>query len=514
MIRIEILRFLFVRLLIKRGHNILEIAYEKLLEAEESRRAGSLEVAERIVRSLLDEYPSYWGAQHTLGLVHYDKSEFDHAYASLSRAMLLNPGNPLTLAIFARTCLELGAFELAARTLNSAIEIDPQNSHILFACGELHRHRQEFDIAVKFYRSAINVNPNNVQATTAIASCLRKIGLMAEAATLLQSQLPLRMFEPLVELSALPSEINEVDLLDELAKVSAPPPHKAKEYQVATAFIKATGLYRRGEFEDAWSQLVEANRFAITGREAELEERRAYEKATLETTQAVFGRYKIRQHQPDWPLSVLILGPSSSGKSTVERLLSAGERVHTCFESRILQESMQSTFLDAGLLPGKSLGLLPTELHEEFRDRYHKALRKKNSSSAIFTITRPSLISDAVRIAAVIPNIRFIFLRRRLEDTLLRIFMKHYRSGNVYSYNLDAARQHILWYEELMNFVSRCFPEISFQVQYEELIENPVKVVGEAKQFIGINAAPMGIPEVGDDRGCAAPFSRFLSPAS
>ena len=493
--------------------HILQSTYEKLLDAEEARRAGDLEVAERIARDLSDEHPAYWGAQHTVGLIHFDRAEFDQAYDRLSRAMRLSPENPLTLALFARTCLELGACALARRTLDAAIQIAPENPHVLFACGEFHRGEDKFDRAAEFYQRAIAVDREHAQAATGLAVCLRELGMVADAASLLESQLPLRALDPLHQLSELPAGTTRIDILAELDKLASPLPHKTSEHRVTTSFIRASALHDRRKFHEAWSHLLEANRLAIAGREAELDERQGYERATLEATRLAAGRYRARQPELGFPTSLFILGPSRSGKSTVERLLATIDGVHPCFECRILEDALQSSFQDAGLLPSVALELLPPELHEDLRERYFRALLQKDQSSQVFTVTKPGLISEAVRIAAVIPNIRFIVMKRQLEDTLLRILMKSYKSGNVYAYDLEAARRHIIWYNEMIDVISAAFPHITLQVRYEDVIENPANLLVAAAQLLGLHAPSTQMPALGDDRDCAAPYRDLIASA-
>jgi tetratricopeptide (TPR) repeat protein len=491
--------------------NMLQPTYEKLLEAEDLRRAGDLENAGLIARQLADEYPDYWGAQHTLGVIHFDRAEFDQAYDRLARATLLSPDNPLTLAIFARTCLELRAFSLSQRMLDAAIGIAPDNPHVLFAHGEFFRCEDEFERAAEFYRRAIAADQDHQQARTALAACLRELGMLTEAARMLEAQLTLRTLEPLYELSSLPAAITRVDIIAEIGKLAPPPPHKTPEHRITTAFIRAITLHGRGRFADAWAQLLVANQLAIAGREAELEEQRSYERATLEAAQSAAGRYRPRKAEPDRPTSLLILGPSRSGKSTLERLLATLDGVHPCFESRIFGDAVQFSFQDAGLLARRTLELLPPELHEGCRERYFVALREKNPSARVFSNTMPGLVSDAVRIAAVIPNVRFILVRRRLEDTLLRIFMKWYKSGNVYSYDLHAARRHIFWYNEMMDILAVAFPDITLQIRYEDMIEKPAEVRAAAARLIRLDAPSRPALSLVDDRDCAAPYRSLLA---
>jgi len=78
-----------------------------------------------------------------------------------------------------------------------------------------------------------------------------------------------------------------------------------------------------------------------------------------------------------------------------------------------------------------------------------------------------------VHMVSVIQNVRFIFVKRDLEDNLLRIFMRKYRSRNVYGYDLKAARDYILWYHEMMDLMAEKFPNLVRIFNYEDIVANP-----------------------------------------
>ena len=62
------------------------------------------------------------------------------------------------------------------------------------------------------------------------------------------------------------------------------------------------------------------------------------------------------------------------------------------------------------------------------------------------------------RSAQVPPNVRFIFVRRDHFDTALRIFMKPYRSGNHYAYDLKSIFEHLAWYDRMIDAKSSPAP--------------------------------------------------------
>jgi tetratricopeptide (TPR) repeat protein len=486
--------------------NILQSAYERLQDAEELRRAGNLDHAETIARQLLDENPAYWGARHTLGLVYFDKRQFNEAYDQLSRAALLSPENPLTMALLARTCLELEQTGLAERWSEAALRIAPENPHVLFAHGEVYRADNEYMRALELYERVLSVDADHIQAKTALCSCLIDLGQHAEAAQLLTSMMTFRQIEPIHELARLPEGTSRINVLEALNRLEPSLPHKSAEDEITIAFLKAAALHNTGRFTEAWNHILKANRLALRGREEELERQENHECMTLEAMRSAVGRYRPHPVNPQRPKSLFILGPSRSGKTSLERLIATIEGVCAGFESRLLRCAVRESFQDAGLLPCETFDLLPLELHEECRERYFRALSRKYGSARIVTNTSPGLIADAVRIAAVIPNAYFVLVQRNVEDTLLRILMKSYRAGNVYAYDPNAARRHIVWYNEMMRLLSETYPERTLLVGYEDMVERPRSVLEIVAEFIGLDPPATSPVMPIDDRNCAGPY--------
>src|SRR5205085_3784481 len=104
---------------------------------------------------------------------------------------------------------------------------------------------------------------------------------------------------------------------------------------------------------------------------------------------------------------------------------------------------------------------LPDQLHPLCCDFYLKDLARRAGSARVFTNTTPGRIHDATLMAAAFPNVRFILLKRNIEDNVLRIFMHRYARGNVYSYDLKAARDHVLCYHQMIDTLAQKLPHIT-----------------------------------------------------
>jgi hypothetical protein len=213
------------------------------------------------------------------------------------------------------------------------------------------------------------------------------------------------------------------------------------------------------------------------------------------------------------PISLFILGPSRSGKTTIEKLVSTLHGVKRGYESAIVEKAVRRAFQTAGLLTSSRFERLPAELHGLCREIYLAELARRAGSARVFTNTNPGHINDAALLTAALPNVRFLFVKRNLEDVLLRIYMRYYVQANSYAYDLKTARDHVLCYYEIMDLMAEKFPDLVRIVRYEDMITDPVAVLRVAANLCGLEATGRPVPLLGDDRGCAEPYREHIASA-
>ena len=87
------------------------------------------------------------------------------------------------------------------------------------------------------------------------------------------------------------------------------------------------------------------------------------------------------------------------------------------------------------------------------------------------------MIAYIGRIAAIVPNLRLIFIRRDPHDLALRIFMRLYRTGNHYACSIPAIFEYVRWYERMSEIWVGKFPAISLTLTYEDIVARPAAVL-------------------------------------
>jgi tetratricopeptide (TPR) repeat protein len=487
--------------------------FQQLERVEALRQRGQLDQARTACELLVARHPEYFGALYTLGLIYADKGHYPQALGCLVRAVMLNPQSWKALTALTTVYLELGAGEMAAITLEQARQLEPEEPGILLTLGEIYREDCEYELAQDTYRKALAADRSLEPATIGLAVCCAYLGRHSEAAELLESVIKRghSSHTILVELLNLKSSCVTVDVLSELEKIVRPENEDAAHFESAAAFVRATVMDRCGRHVEAWDQMVAANRTHYAHWREEAAALAKTQRANLAQLQT--KSIKVKGDTGGLPLSLFILGPSRSGKTTMETLVASLAGVKRGFENPNVENAIRRTFQTASLLTSKMFEVLPPKLDPLCGDLYQKELARRAGHAKVFTNTHPARIHDVARVAAAFPNVRFIFIKRDIEDNMLRIFMRKYREANAYSYDLKSIRDHLIWYHQMIDVLAEKLPNIVRVIRYEDIVADPATALEKAKDLCGLSAGGVSLPDIGDDRGCAVPYRQWMTAA-
>ncbi len=489
-------------------------ARAKLAQAESLRQSGQLDKALSICDALLSKYPKYVGALHTAGLIFADRRDNQNALHHLVRAVMYCPDYWQASAALAGVYLEFGAPEMAAKALEQAALLAPQDLTVIAMRAMVYYEQRDYERAAELYKTVLDGDPTYSGAAIGYALACLELGRYADAE---KSLVPLlkkgeRSIRVIDLLTRIPG-ISKVLDIEQLASEAKPKPaDRREEFETTLGFVKSRISFAKGEIAETWANLVDANKRAAVTR---IEDQRRNEKHNLETI-ANLRSLKTRLHpakrEKDMPISLFILGPSRSGKTTIETLTGQLPGVKMGFENPVAFKAAQQTFLVSGFVDG-GFANLPKELEAASVSTYKKQLLARAGSAGIFTNTYPGLVHDAHRMAAIIPNARFVFVKRDPYDTALRIFMTLYRFGNAYAYDIKSVWEHIHWYYEMADLLAAQMPEFSTVISYEETVANPAAVVKKIADLCEIEGGFDSIAPIGNDQGVSLPYRDYMNRA-
>ncbi|MGO8973302.1 MAG: tetratricopeptide repeat-containing sulfotransferase family protein [Steroidobacteraceae bacterium] len=493
--------------------NPLREAREQLEQAEGLRTQGKFDRAESILASLVRRYPDYFGAQHTLGLVFADRGNYRRAVEHLVQAAMLNPRSWMTHTALAGVYLRLDAKEMAAHTLEQARTIKPKEPTILVTLGEIYSEEREYELARDAFHEAREVEPGMAEATIGFAYACIALGRHAEAADALERALKrgARSLGLLEALVSLPASVIRNDVLPELDRLVRSPGEDKTEFETGAAFVRAAALDSAGRHAEAWRHALAANQLVMSKKKDELTRHEHERQARLKWLHASsFNAKPYASGDEKLPITLFILGPSRSGKTTMEGLVSNLDGVVRGYENPSVENSISRAYQSAGLLTAWTLDHLPPQFYPSCREIYVEELARRAGAAKVFTNTHPVYIHDAARLATILPNVRFIFVKRDLEDITLRIYMRKYNKGNAYSYDVKAAREHVVWYYQMIDVLAEKLPNIARVIQYEDIVADPASALRAAADLCSLSVNDTLPLEIGDDRDCAVSYREFI----
>jgi tetratricopeptide (TPR) repeat protein len=493
----------------------LQASHATLAEAERCRRGGDLGRAQQLCESLLKSYPDYVGALQTLGAVHLERQNFRQALPCFVQSAICCPKDAVNLTNLGTVYLKLGARQLARQALEEAQRLRPEDADVLMLLAELHREEREYGLAADMYRRILLRSPSHAAAHGLADACMQLGDAEAAAAALVRAH-ELRPDSVAILYSAtqVPEAAAKIDLLAALGGVRRQPEQEEDEFRVLCDYTRAAALDRLGRHEEAWAILLDVN-----GREFPRHE--APHRAHMSRLAGI--RDSAARNPPPragagaagrgQPLSVFMVGPSRSGKSTLERLIAELDGVKRGFESRLVEPAARRTSQLSGLLTVIDPAALPRSLDGRFREIYLEELRAFAAGARVVTDTHPGSIASIGRIAATLPGVRFVFLKRDFDDVALRMFMKPYRAGNHYAYSVPTIFEYLRLYYDLVDLWIERLPQTAMAIDYGHMIEDPADVLARIAEFCSLAVPAKPLARLPDDRGCAAPYRHLIAAA-
>lgn len=144
-------------------------------------RAGRLDEAEHVYRSILQSEPSQFDATHLLGVIFWQRGCHEDAERQLSQAIRLDPDAAAAHNNRGNALFALGRFDEAVTCYDRALALNPRDPQGLVNRGNALRRAGRLDSALTDYDGAIGLNPNYPEAFVARGNALRDLRQLGDA---------------------------------------------------------------------------------------------------------------------------------------------------------------------------------------------------------------------------------------------------------------------------------------------------------------------------------------------
>ena len=505
-------------------HEAASVQYEKALAlrpnyAEAHNNLGNVlqflqkfEAAIVQYENALKILPNHAEFHNNLGNAIAALGRHQEAITYYEKALTLRPNFADAYQSLAIALSKLGQPDAAIENYTRALAIRPDYTEAQLGLANALVMLERYEEAMDRYNEVLALNPNCVEALNARGHLLMRMGRDAEAVELFTALVKRdeHALDTLLALSSVPRLV-DFDLLSELDKVVGADRENTAQSEDAS-FIRAAALDTAGRHAEAWECLTAINRAILTAVRERFDTEANRQQVSLERLRnnpIVPAAANVSANQI---ILLFILGPSRSGKTTLEKLISTLPDVSRGYEGlSVVDYAFRQTIEASALSPNSLFEDLPSELHPFCRNTCFDKLFQVAGSTKVITNTRPDRMFMADVMAAVFPNVRFLCVKRDVNDTALRIYQRRYSIGNIYSYDFRTARDHIIRYHEAIDLLQEKLPEWVRVVHYEDMIVNPASTLRTAAHLCGLPITERPLPPMGDDRGCAAPYRDFIA---
>ncbi len=441
-------------------------------------RQGKFNECEHALGRALQIRPDYVEAHHALGAVFQELGNLDDSITNFSRALELNPN-------IAEAHYSLGVMYEQQRKLDKAfacytraLELNPDSAEAQNNLGDLLRKRGKLDHAVECFKRALELKPNFADAFYNLGHTLKTQGKLNEAVACYTSAL---QFEP-NHVSAsfrgakLPTGFLPGDLL---AKIERNAKRENPNDSWAQFFL-ANVLRHKGKIEESFNMLKAANKSREDKEAIEKGSRRGQRKAKEIESWTPTGK----KSNVDQAFKLLfVLGPSRSGKSSIEAALTRYRGVLPCYESRRASSRKYLKNLATKKLQVDGSAVVQGDIEELL---YYSEKEILADGMRILTCTNPFMIDSVHHIYDVFDNSYFLFVQRDTYETASEIFAKEYRSSrNAYSYNAASAADYVRWYNELTTGFAKKIPQRASCIKYEDFLDDQNFLVTAVENLLG-----------------------------
>jgi hypothetical protein len=190
----------------------------------------------------------------------------------------------------------------------------------------------------------------------------------------------------------------------------------------------------------------------------------------------------------------VVLGPSRSGKSTLERLLSADKSFKRGFEGKAAGPARR--YLEKiPVSDGDPLSSSANVQQQVFAALF--PLRPKEmleGEHEVVTITNPFLLAAAPLIFNLYPKSHFIFLQREFIDNAAELYATDYASECAFSYSPRAALDYVELYQQASDMFASKMGDKAVRISYEDMIVSPASVLTSIYAMLGMELPDNSVP--------------------
>ena len=446
----------------------------------------NLKEAVRLCIELNTTYPKNFEGWRLAGILHKNFNKPKAGLVSTSKALELKPNNPEILIQRFHFLSQLQRIDEAKKILSTLASLkvtdSSTNSQIamLFSSEEMHSE------AIKKYEAAIFGDPSNYLLHFNLAVAYRFIGNLDNCENSLNRCLKLNPKDSEAQSmrSSLKRQTIESNHISELLEIS-------KDSRVTSAdkvgiyYALAKELDDLDEFTKSFSYLKKASKIRKSKMQYDVQIDKNIMHKLIETfkTSSSDDNTSLKSN----PTPIFILGLPRTGSTLLERILDCHSEIVSCGEldhfGREIITLCRETTRDKQLSILELIELSRDINFDKLKSNYLEKAVSKNSDCRYFIDKLPLNFLYIAHILQSFPNAKIIRMKRHPMAFCFAIFKQNFRDIYPYSYDLKDIAKYYVSYENLMNHWKDLFPNMIYELNYEDLVKNTKPEIEKVCEF-------------------------------
>ncbi len=413
-----------------------------------------------------------------LGSSYQNIGDYVNAENIFTEGLKLDPRNiPLknNLAMIYKNLL---IYEKSEKLFREIIKENKNYINAYVNLGNLKRDLNDFNEAIELYKKAFEIDENNQIVNYSLALAYQGLGKFEDAVIFAKKTLKINpsftRADNLISQSVKYDKNNKhyYELKEKLKILNLTNDEKIELY-----FAIAKAEEDMGNIEEAYINLEKGNSL-----------KRKITNYNINNELKLFEDIKIKfkknnlKHQiskENDKKIIFILGMPRSGTSLVEQIISSHENVFGAGELPILSNIIKENFIEMGQLSEAKLNdiINDTKKIENLYNKYYDFIKNFKFKETYITDKAPLNFRWIGFIKLLFPKAKIIHCTRDKLDNWLSMYKNLFEGGLNFTYSQEDIKSYYNGYSNLILFWKSLYPELIYEVKYENLVENKTQEI-------------------------------------
>ena len=358
----------------------------------------------------------------------------------------------------------------ALKISKNSAKMFPNNHLFCGLVGEIYSDIGDFKKAETYFKKAIKIDPNNEEAIYGYVNFKMGIGDKKSSISLLNKILKINKFHSMsyYSLSRLINIKEDKYIRDKIININLDN-FKDNYNKYNILFSKSNIWHRLKNYEKSAKYLVEANELKLIEKPSNINRLLTLSNNLIVETskEKSFDLYSFKHLK-----NIFIVGLPRSGSTLVESILGINPEVYNLGETSIFM----NVFVEAE----KNNYTKIDDLYNKYTSNYSNKKYTTNKTLSNYMYT-PYILSK-------MSYSKIIYTFRNPLDNILSMYKAKFTGlGNEYSSSITDSAIYYLNHVKIMNLYKEKYPEGIYFLNYDELVNNPEKVIKNLIKWLGWN---------------------------